>query len=136
MIISTFIDIIFFYLLSRLERSKVRVSFFQSSQPQQVSPPDQPLFGFFGDPNNNTYSELNNNLSGVDLLLLYGEGNGDGKMAATTVQQQQPGYDRQLRWDWEMPKMEYRNRLKCRRNDFTWFVIESNVKKVKRIDYE
>lgn len=86
-------------LSSRLERSKVRVTFFQSSQPQCVSPPD-----LFGDTNNNSYIEVNNNLGGIDLVLLNeGEYSDDpAKMAAVVAhmhQQTHQLYDRQNRWE-------------------------------------
>lgn len=76
----------------------MRVSFFQSSQPQQVSPPDHLLFG---DTNNNSFIELNNNFGG-DLLLLNGADFADDpeKMAAAVAQMHQqahPSYDRQIR---------------------------------------
>lgn len=73
----------------------MRVSFYTSSQPQQVSPPDHLLFG---DTNNNSYIELNNNFGG-DLLLLNGSDLADDpeKMAAVVAQMQQPAYDRQIR---------------------------------------
>lgn len=96
----------------------MRVKFFQSSQPQQVSPPELVLFGCggagaggglgaAGDTNNNSFSELNNNLSEAataELLLLYGIDastlDTPEKMAAVAQFQQQhghPPYDRQMR---------------------------------------
>ena len=77
----------------------MRVSFFESSQPQCVSPPEPVIFG---DSNNNSYIELNNNLSGgTDLVLLNGADYDDPeKMAAVVAhmhQQTHQTYDRQIR---------------------------------------
>ncbi|GAB0089041.1 J domain-containing protein DDB_G0295729 [Sergentomyia squamirostris] len=68
-------------LQEELERSKVRVSFFQCSQPQQVSPPENHIGCFFGD---------NNNSIVTDFSLL--DTDGQDKMTATVAQ---PSYDRQ-----------------------------------------
>ncbi|XP_055712449.1 uncharacterized protein LOC129807299 [Phlebotomus papatasi] len=67
-------------LQEELERSKVRVSFFQCSQPQQVSPPENHI-GFFSD---------NNNSIVTDFSLL--DTGGPDKMTAAVAQ---PSYDRQ-----------------------------------------
>ncbi|XP_055585775.1 uncharacterized protein LOC129738569 isoform X1 [Uranotaenia lowii] len=58
--------ILFFSLFSRVERSKVRVSFFQSSKPQSISPPESLLFA-----------------GGQHNLIHFGPGSGGGP----------PGYD-------------------------------------------
>lgn len=92
--------VLFLVSFSRLERSKVRVSFFQSSQPQCVSPPDQVLFG---DSNNNSYSELNNNNStfggvGGDLVDFTDDPEKMAAVVAHMHQQAHQTYDRQIRW--------------------------------------
>lgn len=91
--------VLFLVSSSRLERSKVRVSFFQSSQPQCVSPPDQVLFG---DSNNNSYSELNNNNStfggvGGDLVDFTDDPEKMAAVVAHMHQQAHQTYDRQIR---------------------------------------
>ncbi|XP_055683021.1 uncharacterized protein LOC129789920 [Lutzomyia longipalpis] len=68
-------------LQEELERSKVRVSFFQCSQPQQVSPPENHIGCFFGD---------NNNSIVTDFSLL--DTGGQDNMTAVAAQ---PSYDRQ-----------------------------------------
>ncbi|XP_059618753.1 uncharacterized protein LOC132263156 [Phlebotomus argentipes] len=68
-------------LQEELERSKVRVSFFQCSQPQQVSPPENHIGCFFSD---------NNNSIVTDFSLL--DAGGQDKMTAAVAQ---PSYDRQ-----------------------------------------
>lgn len=90
--------VLFLVSSSRLERSKVRVSFFQSSQPQCVSPPDQVLFG---DSNNNSYSELNNNSTfggvGGDLVDFTDDPEKMAAVVAHMHQQAHQTYDRQIR---------------------------------------
>lgn len=75
----------------------MRVTFFQSSQPQCVSPPDQVLFG---DTNNNSFIELNNNNNiGGDVDFADFQDDPD-KMAAVVAhmhQQTHTVYDRQMR---------------------------------------
>ena len=90
----------------RVERSKVRVSFFQSSKPQQISPPESLLF-------NNNYNLINfgggcdNNNSILDSYITSASLNQqydtfhhnyieDPNMAAV-VGSQPVSYDRQIR---------------------------------------
>lgn len=68
-----------------MERSKVRVSFFHSGKPQQISPPDNHI-GFFDTEN---LILLGDYLSANDPNSL------DTMTAATAVQ---PTYDRQMRY--------------------------------------
>lgn len=81
--------LLFFFFTYRLERSKVRVSFFQSSKPQQISPPSsENQLHYYGDNffNNNSLidSFLNNSsLSETD----------SSRMTAVIP----PDYDRQAR---------------------------------------
>lgn len=78
----------FLFFTCRVERSKVRVTFFQSGKPQQVSPPETHI-GFFGENNNSILIES----------LLYSETSSiDEKMAATVVTTIPPTYDRQMRY--------------------------------------
>lgn len=70
-----------FGFIFRLERSRVKVSFFQSSKPQQISPPSSDHQFYFGD------NYFNNN-SLIDSFL----NEADNKMTAVI-----PDYDRQIR---------------------------------------
>lgn len=78
---------------SRVERSKVRVTFFQSSKPQQVSPPETHT-PFFGENNNSILIES----------ILSETSSIDDKMAATQVVIP-PTYDRQISTEsgWDNP---------------------------------
>lgn len=77
-----------FFFISRLERSKVRVSFFQSSKPQQVSPPcSESTLLYYGD---NFY----NNNSLIDSFLHNSAlSDTDSRMTAVIP----PDYNRQVR---------------------------------------
>lgn len=66
------------FLNYRLERSKVRVTFFQSDKPQQISPPEPQHLDFFDTDPNSIFTDQNN-LS--------------DDMATQTV----PNYNRQIR---------------------------------------
>lgn len=70
----------------RLERSKVRVSFFQSGKPQQISPTELQQIGFF-----ETEQALLNDYSITDTIF-----NEDNKMATATALP--TNYDRQIRY--------------------------------------
>lgn len=73
------------YCFYRLERSKVRVSFYQSDQPQQVSPPEPQHLDFF-DTDPSLLADYSFNESNFSE---------DSKMAATTALP--PNYNRQIR---------------------------------------
>lgn len=78
----------YFPFFSRLERSKVRVTFFQSNRPQQISPPSNDNHFYFGDNyfNNNSLIDSflqNSSLSETDSC----------KMTAVLP----PDYARQIR---------------------------------------
>ncbi|KAJ6639066.1 hypothetical protein Bhyg_11805 [Pseudolycoriella hygida] len=66
-----------------LERSKVRVKFFQSGKPQQISPPDNNL-GFYDFEQSLLSDYLSNDINNIS----------DNTMTATAVL---PTYDRQIR---------------------------------------
>lgn len=70
---------LFFFFLNRLERSKVRVSIYHGSQPQQVSPPEN--YNYFKDSFN--FDTFSSDTSVVDDMTT---------ATATTV-----NYDRQQR---------------------------------------
>lgn len=78
----------FILFLSRLERSKVRVTFFQSSKPQQISPPSSDNQFYFGD------NYFNNN-SLIDSFLQNSSLSETDSSKMTAVMQ--PDYDRQIR---------------------------------------
>lgn len=88
------IFLLFDFLIYRVERSKVRVSFFQSSKPQSISPPsftsDNQLI-YFGD----NYNSYNNNNSLIDSFLHNSSvvSDTDSSKMATLP----PNYDRQIR---------------------------------------
>lgn len=67
-----------------MERSKVRVKFFQSGKPQQISPPDNNL-GFYDFEQSLLSDYLSNDINNIS----------DNTMTATAVP---PTYDRQIRW--------------------------------------
>lgn len=73
----------FLFFISRLERSKVRVSFYQSGKPHQISPTELQQIGFF-----ETEQALLNDYSIGDNLL-------NDEMATATALA--PNYDRQIR---------------------------------------
>ena len=82
-----------FFLIYRVERSKVRVSFFQSSKPQSISPPDSQLL-YFGD----SYNIYNNNNSLIDSFLQNTSLLSDAEISKmTAVGTLPPSYDRQIR---------------------------------------
>lgn len=84
---------IFLLSIYRLERSKVRVSFYQSSQPQSISPPaDTNLVYFGGGDNNNILldSSLTSSIFLNDPFLT-----SDDTMSAAVAQP--ASYDRQIR---------------------------------------
>lgn len=80
---------LFFNFIFRLERSKVRVTFFQSSKPQQISPPSSDNQFYFGDNyfNNNSLIDSflqNSSISETD----------SSRMTAAVIP---PDFDRQIR---------------------------------------
>lgn len=72
------------FFIYRLERSKVRVKFFQSGKPQQISPPDNNL-GFYDFEQSLLSDYLSSDINNIS----------DSTMTATAVP---PTYDRQIRW--------------------------------------
>lgn len=76
---------ILFWIHFRLERSKVRVTFFQSDKPQQISPPEPQFLDFFDiEPNLNVGTKY---LTDTDSI--------DGMAASQTLQP--VNYNRQIR---------------------------------------
>lgn len=116
---------IFFSLFSRLERSKVRVTFFHSGQPQQICTPDPFSSGEYDDydydhhqhpwkhydpldphgaeqpllsHSNNNCNNLNNNIiSNNNHPSSHQHTNGSSMSGVQTATI--PAYDRQIRWD-------------------------------------
>lgn len=74
-------------LFFRLERSKVKVTFFQSGKPQQISPPNSDCQFYFGD------NYFNNN-SLIDSFLIHSSlAESDKNMTAVLP----PDFSRQIR---------------------------------------
>ena len=74
-----------FIFISRLERSKVRVKFFQSGKPQQISSPEYQHLGFFDTDSTIPTDYYLNDSNFID----------DTKMTAVTALP--PNFDRQIR---------------------------------------
>lgn len=67
-----------FYLFHRLERSKVRVTFFQSDKPQLISPPEPQHLEYFSTDPNSILINLSDDMASHTAL--------------------QPNYNRHIRW--------------------------------------
>lgn len=74
----------FLFYSNRLERSKVRVTFFQSDKPQQISPPEPQHLDFF-------------NTDPDSILIDFSNLSDDCKMAASQTALP-ANYNRQIRW--------------------------------------
>lgn len=81
-----FIYIFIFFSLFSTERTKVKVTFYQSSKPQQISPPE----------NHSQFFIENNNSILLDSIISDISNSIDEKMATATAIP--PNYDRQLRY--------------------------------------